>query len=64
MSIAHRIDQDAWQVFAACPRCAVGEQARREFWDSDPAYYSAALLGPFVLAALVGLWFSRRTFER
>jgi hypothetical protein len=44
---------------AACPRCAVGIQARQEFWDGEPAFYSAALLAPFVLVALVGLYLSR-----
>jgi hypothetical protein len=34
-------------------------QARQEFWRDDPAFYSAALLAPFVLVALIGLFFSR-----
>jgi hypothetical protein len=39
----------------ACPRCAVGELARREFWQNDPAFYAGALLAPFVLTVLTVL---------
>lgn len=43
----------------ACPRCAIGAEARQAFWNEQPAFYSAALLAPFVLALLIAVLLSR-----
>jgi len=32
-----------------CPDCAIGQLARREFREQDPAYYVGGLLLPFAL---------------
>jgi hypothetical protein len=44
---------------SSCPRCALGIQARQEFWKGEPAFYWAALLAPFALVALIALFLSR-----
>ena len=33
----------------ACPNCAVGREARAEFWSERPEYYGPVLLLPFLI---------------
>jgi hypothetical protein len=44
----------------ACPSCPVGRDARREFWEQAPGYYSAIVLLPFAIVVLAGRLLGRR----